>query len=233
LLSAICIGSCSFFQNLVDFYKVKEEKMHCHRKWLLLFPAFTIILLTGCATKTAAADKPPVYDKASIAGSPSAASDQMSVTRLMLTREAATYMRTPYASPPTVPVTFDCSGFVSHVYAQFGYKLPTSTRAYIDVGTRIDWKDAQPGDILVFSREKGSAVVDHVAMLWKKSDSGELAGSLIIHAASINTGVSMQRGNPDTRIGIVITQLGLRGDGIIENEYFYRRFMFCTRVFKE
>jgi hypothetical protein len=215
--------------------------MNCHIKWLralsslLLFPVFTLILLTECATKTAAieTDEPPVYNEVPIADLPSVASDQISVKRLLFTREAATYMRTPYASPPNVPITFDCSGFVSHVYAQFGYTLPTSTREYIDVGTRIDWKDALPGDILVFSREKGGAVVDHVAMLWKKSDNGELAGSWIIHAASINTSVSMQRGNPDTRIGIVITQLGLRGDGIVENEYFYRRFMFCTRVLED
>jgi hypothetical protein len=42
----------------------------------------------------------------------------------------------------------------------------------------------------------------------------------------------MQRGNPDTKTGIVITQLGLRGDGRVENEYFLQRFMFCVRVLK-
>jgi cell wall-associated NlpC family hydrolase len=101
------------------------------------------------------------------------------------------------------------------------------------VGTRIKWEDIQPGDLLVFSRAKGSSSIDHVAMLWKKCDSGNLAGSQIIHAASINTGVSMLRGNPDTRTGVVITQLGLRGDGIIDNEYFYQRYMFSTRVLNE
>ena len=43
----------------------------------------------------------------------------------------------------------------------------------------------------------------------------------------------MQRGNPETRTGVVITQLGLRGDGVVGNEYFYQRFMYCTRVLKE
>jgi len=151
---------------------------------------------------------------------------------ILITREAATYMRTPYSSPPNIPVTFDCSGFVSYIYSKFGYDLPKATSAYANVGTKIDWKDAQPGDLLIFAREKGSSTIDHVAMLWKKSDSGVLAGSWIIHAASINTGTSMQRGNPDTKIGIVITQLGLRGDGIVENEYFYQRFLHCSRVLK-
>jgi cell wall-associated NlpC family hydrolase len=159
-------------------------------------------------------------------------SEQLSEQGLLVTREAATYLRTPYRSPPNAPFTFDCSAFVSYVYARFGYKLPTSTSAYGGVGTKIDWEDAVPGDILVFANVKGSKTVDHVAILWEKSGNGQLAGSRIIHAASINTGASLLRGNPDTRTGVVITQLGLRGDGVVDNEYFYQRFMYCTRVLK-
>jgi cell wall-associated NlpC family hydrolase len=203
------------------------------KNFLLFCAMLSLIVLAGCAT--AKAGEPPVENPAIVplSEAPPLASNHLSVTRLLFTREAATYMRAPYASPPNVPLAFDCSSFVSHVYAQFGYTLPRSSAAYNDVGTRINWEDALPGDILVFARAKGSTAIDHVAMLWKKSDSGELAGSWIIHAASINTGTSMQRGNHDTRVGIVITQLGLRGDGIIENEYFYQRFMFCTRVLEE
>ena len=189
-------------------------------KKLFLFSVCAFILSAGCATAKPAASVnnrlPPAAD--------------LSTTRLLVTMEAATYMRTPYASPANIPLTFDCSSFVSYVYGQFGYNLPRATSAYQNVGTKIEWKDALPGDILVFAEGKGSSRIDHVAMLWKKSDSGALAGSWIIHAASINTYSSMQRGNPDTRTGVVITQLGLRGDGIVENEYFYQRFMFCTRV---
>jgi cell wall-associated NlpC family hydrolase len=192
------------------------------KKTLPLFSVCSLILLAGCVTNAGRL----------LAGGHPDALNPPEVTRLLLTREAATYMRTPYASVPNVPLTFDCSSFVSHVYDQFGYKLPRSAAAYSNVGTRIDWKDALPGDILVFSQVKGGSAVDHVAMLWEKSDSGELAGSWIIHAASINTGISMRRGHPDTRTGVVITQLGLRSDGIIENEYFYQRFQFCTRVLK-
>jgi cell wall-associated NlpC family hydrolase len=108
--------------------------------------------------------------------------------------------------------------------------LPRSSSAYSTVGTRIDWKDAKQGDILAFGRVKGSTAIDHVALLWKKSDTGELAGSWIIHAASINTGASMLHGNPNTKTGVVITELGLRGDGITEREYFFQRFSFCARV---
>ncbi|MCL2139600.1 MAG: NlpC/P60 family protein [Treponema sp.] len=153
-------------------------------------------------------------------------------TRLNLLEFAESYIGTPYNSPPNVPSSFDCSGFVSFVYSKFGYFLPHSTAGYAGVDERIEWEDAEPGDILVFGRARGSSQLDHVAILYKKSGNGQLAGSEIIHAASINTGTSMLKGNPNTKTGVVITELGLRGDGIIENEYFYQRYIYCIRVFK-
>jgi len=165
--------------------------------------------------------------------SDSSAANSLSAARVLLAEIAASHIGTPYSSPANMPRTFDCSSFVSYVYGKLEYTLPRSTGAYANVGTRIDWEDALPGDILVFARQKGSTVIDHVALLWEKSASGELAGSQLIHAASINTGTSMLRGNTKTKTGIVITQLGLRGDGIIEKEYFYQRFMYCVRVLNE
>ena len=188
-------------------------------KKVTLFSFFAFFIFTGCASTNSVIQ--PNIPKTGAQSVPMG---------ILVTREAATYMRTPYASPANVPVTFDCSSFVSHVFSQFGYNLPKGSAAYGTAGKKITWEEAEPGDILVFAREKGSSVIDHVAILWKKSDSGKLAGSWIIHAASINTGTSLQRGNPDTKTGVVITQLGLRGDGIVENEYFYQRFMHCARV---
>jgi cell wall-associated NlpC family hydrolase len=202
------------------------------KKVLMFFSISVLILFASCVT-TEAGTIPVNSHVTGQSVSFSNTSGPVPVTRLLLTREAATYMRTPYASPPNAPQTFDCAAFISHIYAKFGYSLPRTSSSFGNVGTKIDWKDALPGDILVFSREKGSTVIDHVAILWEKSSNGDLAGSWIIHAASINTGTSLQRGNPETRTGIVITQLGLRGDGVIENEYFYRRFMYCTRVLKD
>ncbi|MBU4335349.1 MAG: C40 family peptidase [Actinobacteria bacterium] len=62
---------------------------------------------------------------------------------------AARYVGVPYVSGGTSPdVGFDCSGFVSYVYAQLGIELPHSSSAYLSVGTRISAADAQPGDII-------------------------------------------------------------------------------------
>jgi len=62
--------------------------------------------------------------------------------------EAAKYVGIPYMLGGASPSTgFDCSGFVSYVYAQFGISLPRSSGAYYNVGTRVS--SPLPGDIIV------------------------------------------------------------------------------------
>lgn len=61
--------------------------------------------------------------------------------------EAAKYVGVPYVSGGSTPAGFDCSGFISYVYAQFGISLPRSSSAYWSIGTRVT--DPQPGDIIV------------------------------------------------------------------------------------
>jgi cell wall-associated NlpC family hydrolase len=61
---------------------------------------------------------------------------------------AARYIGTPYVSGGASPAGFDCSGFVSYVYAQLGISLPRTTSAYLSVGTRVSRADALPGDII-------------------------------------------------------------------------------------
>ena len=66
---------------------------------------------------------------------------------------AATFRGTPYVSGGSTPAGFDCSGFVSYVYAHFGISLPRSSSAYWGVGTRVS--SPKPGDIIVTSGHVG------------------------------------------------------------------------------
>lgn len=60
---------------------------------------------------------------------------------------ASKFVGTPYRSGGSSPAGFDCSGFVSYVYAHFGVSLPRSSGAYYNVGTRVS--SPKPGDIIV------------------------------------------------------------------------------------
>lgn len=62
---------------------------------------------------------------------------------------AARYVGVPYVAGGASPDGFDCSGFVSYVYAQLGISLPRSSGAYYSVGVQVSRADALPGDIIV------------------------------------------------------------------------------------
>lgn len=68
---------------------------------------------------------------------------------------AAQFVGTPYLAGGTTPAGFDCTGFVSYVYAQFGISLPHSSSSYWNIGTRVSAQDALPGDLIVSSGHVG------------------------------------------------------------------------------
>jgi cell wall-associated NlpC family hydrolase len=185
-------------------------------KWI--FCPLVVLVFMSCATvrpgTTAVPESPP------------------SVRQLVLD-EGELYIDVPYGSPPNAPRTFDCSGFIKYTFDRAAnMSMPASSRAYIQVGREIDFKDAKPGDLLIFASQPGGSNVDHVAILYKKSESGELRGSWLLHAVSIPIKTAAIKGNPDTD-GVKIGELGKRGDGNWQNEYFLSRYMTTRRVIEE
>jgi len=61
---------------------------------------------------------------------------------------AARYVGVPYVYGGTTPAGFDCSGFVSYVYAQLGVSLPHTSSGIRAMLTVVSRADAKPGDII-------------------------------------------------------------------------------------
>ena len=57
----------------------------------------------------------------------------------------------------------DCSGFVQTLYGEFGISLPRVAQDQAQVGTKVDLKDAVPGD-LCFYRNASTGEIYHVAI---------------------------------------------------------------------
>ena len=106
-----------------------------------------------------------------------------------LLQYASGFLKTPYRMGATGPNKFDCSGFTSYVYRQFGYSINRTSRdqAYSD-GVKVDRNALKRGDLVFFqgrsSKQKG---VRHVGIVYEVFPDGTFT---FIHA-SVKKGVTI------------------------------------------
>lgn len=86
---------------------------------------------------------------------------------------ASQYVGTPYVYGGRTPAGFDCSGFVSYVYAQVGKSIPASTAALRGFGTRVSSGEAQPGDLVMFTNINHVGIYAGNGMMYDASRPGE------------------------------------------------------------
>lgn len=78
---------------------------------------------------------------------------------------------TPYRYGGTSPKGFDCSGFVYHVYKQFGLELSRSSKTQSREGSPVALEAVQKGDLLFFTGTNPQRrTVGHVGMVISDPD---------------------------------------------------------------
>lgn len=127
-----------------------------------------------------------------------------------LVRFALRQVGTPYVWAGTSPRTgFDCSGFITYVFSQFGVPTPHATALLIGAGQPVPRAQAQPGDIVVFTgTAEGSTTPGHAGIVISALGETPLR---FVHASSARR-----------ESGVKVSQ--------VENSGYERRFMQVRRV---
>jgi cell wall-associated NlpC family hydrolase len=110
----------------------------------------------------------------------------LSADRVRIIQFARKYLGAPYRSSGDTPKGFDCSGFVWFVYHNaVKIEVPRSSRGvWTSNAKTVKLENAQPGDIIVFSANKGGkGSINHTAILVEKPTDADPSGAMI-HAVS-------------------------------------------------
>lgn len=82
-----------------------------------------------------------------------------------LISEAKRHIGKPYVHGAKGPKAFDCSGFSSYVYRQFGYKISPASRMQATEGEKVADGDLRCGDLVFFTSRSSGGAVGHVGIV--------------------------------------------------------------------
>lgn len=123
---------------------------------------------------------------------------------------AKTLIGIPYFYASTDPAKgFDCSGFVTYVFNHFNIGVPRSSVDFTNVGKEIDYWNARPGDLVLFTGTDSTIRV---------------AGHMGIIVSNVNDSLQFIHSTSGKAKGVVITRF--------EN-YYKSRFVKAIRIFPD
>lgn len=115
------------------------------------------------------------------------------------------FLNTPYHYGSSGNDTFDCSGFTSFVYRNFGFDLDRSSAEQARQFDSVDRNQLKIGDLVFFSGRRRNSHVGHVGIVTNTKEDGQFE---FIHAA-VHSGVTISNS---------------------EEPYYTRRFIKANRV---
>lgn len=98
-----------------------------------------------------------------------------------LLNEAQKHIGKKYVHGTHGPNTFDCSGFTSYVYKQFGFNISPGSRIQYTQGTPVSRNDLRKGDLVFFTSPRSGKAVGHVGIVWEADN--EKGTFKFIHAS--------------------------------------------------
>ena len=101
------------------------------------------------------------------------------------------FLNTPYHYGSGGTSSFDCSGFTSYVFRNFGFDLDRSSSEQSKQFDAIDRTELKTGDLVFFSGSSRSKRVGHVGIVVSAKENGEFD---FIHAA-VHSGVTISSSN--------------------------------------
>lgn len=116
------------------------------------------------------------------------------------------FLNTPYRYGSKGASSFDCSGFTSYVYRNFGINLPRTSSDQAEHLPSVELKDIKSGDLVFFNGRRRNKSVGHVGIVVATKEDGEFD---FIHA-SVHDGVIISNSKTD---------------------YYHKRFVKAGRVF--
>ena len=126
--------------------------------WCLLI----LWLAGGCATGTGAIPEPFPRPTRGRANPPVAARERRPIDPHALSSTALQLRGIPFIDGGATPSGFDCSGFTSYVFRQYGVELPRLAADQYRVGRAVSHDAIEAGDLLFFTTVAPGA--SHVAL---------------------------------------------------------------------
>jgi len=102
----------------------------------------------------------------------------VSTNGIEVVAKAKQYIGSRYVYGGVSPSGFDCSGFTSYIYKQFGVNLNRTAAAQYSNGTSVSKSNLQVGDLVMF----GKSGINHVGIY--------IGGGQMVHAANPSRGVT-------------------------------------------